>query len=156
MAVTDRFLSAGTKLLVKDTTYRIFAGIINIPGPQITTEDIDATELDPYQNSTTTPAAIEMIKKWVAGWTDLGELTLECNFTAQEYIFALAKQIARTPCYFKINLRNGYTIGLYGYIKGLSADLQIGEQAKMPVTIKLTDGLIFAQTGSGTETGWGA
>lgn len=155
MAATDRFLAAGTKILVKDTTFRIFAGIVNIPGPSMSTEDIDATELDPYQGSTTTPAAIEMVKQWLAGWTDLGEIAFEMNFTQQEWVFALAKQRARTELYFKINLRNGYSILLKGYIKGLSGDFQIGDLAKAPCTIKLND-VQFASTGSGTETGWGS
>ena len=152
---TNRFLSAGTKMLVKDTgAYRVFAGIINIPGPSLEMEPVETTELDPYQGSTTTPAAVQLIKTFVGGWTDLGELAFEMNMTSQEYAFALTNMLALSKLQWKIALRNGYTIGMTGLIKGLEGDLQIGELSKMTCTIKLTDGILFAQTGSVSELAW--
>jgi len=151
----NRFLSAGTKFLVKDTgVYRILAGIVGIGGPEVTTDDVEATELDPYQDSTTTPAVLTLIKKYLAGWSDIGELNLELNMTSQEYSFTIAMQLARTTTQFKINLRNGWSILIQGYFKGTRTDLQLSELAKAPVTIKLTDAIYFAQTGSAQEIAW--
>lgn len=155
----NRFLAAGTKFHVYDTTtdpvgYRVSVGIVNIPGPELATDDVEATELDPYQDTITTAAAIQLIKKWVAGWTDLGEIAFEVNMTSQEFAFYLGQQLARNVVYFKIVLRNGYNILIKGYVKGLGANLQVGELAKMPLTIKLTDAIKFVAYGSADDIAW--
>lgn len=149
MSGTSRNFSGGTKLKVKVAgVFRDIMGITSIPGFTTTTDDVEATELDPYAGLSTTPAVYKFIKKKLAGWVDLGELSFEANITADEYTSVNAYQLAGTDLYFRIDLRSGYSIGVYGHFKSVAVSNQPTELSKMPVTISLTDQMWFGAIGS--------
>ena len=154
MSATSRTFSGGTKLKVYDpgaTAWRDILGIVNIPGLAPATEDVEATELDPYAGGSTTPAVYQFIKRTIAGWTDLGELELEANMTAQEYSALQGWQLANTATYWRIDFRSGYTVGMFGYVKKVGIASQQTELVKAPVTIKLTDLIFFGLTSTLTS-----
>lgn len=157
MSATSKDHAAGTRVYVLDGTWRQVMGIKNIPGFGMQSDDIDATELDPYAGVSTTPTTYNLIKKTVAGWIDLGELSLEAFMTADEFADLLGFQLAGTDLYFRIDLRSGYSIGLYGHVKGLNFSAPQAELVQAPVTIKLTERIRFGTTAALTHvsTGWG-
>lgn len=141
---TARNFGAGTKLKVKEvSTWRDVLGITSIGGFTPTSDDVDATEVDPYAGSSTTPATYNFIKKTIAGWVELGELTFDANLTGGEYAALLALQLAGTDVRWRIDFRTGYSVGLYGHVKSVGMSNAPTELTKMPVTIKLTDSIIF-------------
>lgn len=139
----------------KGGTFADFAGIVAIPGPNLETDEVETTELDPYQGLTT-PAAYVFIKKFIGGWTNLGEIDLECNFTQVQFAAALTAELARTNLYWRIDFRNGYSFCSVGFIKGLGANAALEDIVKMAVKIKLTDGVLFSTSDDTLVTGWGA
>jgi hypothetical protein len=157
MSATDRPFSGGTKLKWRDSgSFVDIAGIISIGATNFTPDDVDATELDPYELLATTPAAYVLIKKFVAGFIDLGELPVEANLTGGQYAALFASQLVGEEQFWRIDFRSGYSLCVRGYIKGLGVDAKMSDLVKMPFAIKLSTGVVFALTTDASVTGWGA
>ncbi len=153
---TLRPFSGGTKMqwvvgapgsIATDAELTDFGGVVGIGASNLQSDDVETTELDPYQgipeDDPDYPVTPFFIKTFIAGFVDMGELPLEVNFTAAQYILALEAQLSRYSIEFRIGFRNGYTVRFSGYIKGLGLDAKASDLVKMPVTIKL-DGSVFS------------
>lgn len=146
---TSRVFAGGTKLRVLDTTWRDFVGTVNLPGFEPQAGEVEATELAPA-------VAGVYIKSFEAGWIDLGDLTVEGNWTEGEFAKLLAWQVARTKLYWLIQLTNGYSIGVYGWVKSLGIAAQQTDLAKLPIVIRLTEKLpVVGDTTTSVITNWG-
>ena len=143
MAAPTRPPAGGTTLKVKiSSAWTIQVGVVSISGPDVQTGEVDTTELDPYSESSTTPAleSYELFKTFVAGWNNAGELAVEANLINATFAALYALQCAGTSAPIAIHFRNGYAFYCASaFIKGLGTNAAMGDElVKMPFSIKLS------------------
>lgn len=153
---TARPIAPGTKVRLRfcylGTTFTLnpawseFIGVTGVPGPDMSADSIDMTEIDPYSEVSTTPATefYSLFKQFRQGWKDGGEVTMECNLTQQMYSYVATAFQYGFYGYFAVHFRNGYAFVGWGFVSGLGQNANEGSVAvKMPVTFKLSGAPAF-------------
>lgn len=146
MAKTGRLVAAGTKFfgnLTGTTPLAQIAGIVSLGGPSMTADNIDITELDPYEGTSTLPANPEFWKEFVAGWRDLGQVELTMNFTRAQWSTLLTYFRRGNTGDWEIRLRNGDVMAFSGHIPAVGSSFEKDGMIQNTITIKGTGALTF-------------
>lgn len=135
-----RVVAAGTKLkadFVGEGAASQLIGVESIGSLDGTADQIDLTELDPYEGEVI-PANPEFFKTYTAGWRDGGQIVFNCNMDDATYQRLEQAWRRGENADFSLELRNGASFTFTGFITALGVAFDKMALVTTPVTIKLT------------------
>jgi len=138
---TERVLAAGTRIYAQgdgEGSAAQVAAIVSISGPEQSAEQVDLTELDPYEGLSTQPAQPEFFKLFLAGWRDAGQVTLSANFTQGSYARVKPWFDKGLNAAWYIQTRLGTQFPFTAFISGLAKTFEQGDLVKANITLKIT------------------
>ena len=149
MAITSIVVAAGTKLYCDDGaggSYAQVARVVTLNPPNMTAAEIDVTELDPYDGTTTLPTNPEFWQRFIAGWRNAGEAGFTLNMTQSNWQQMQVFYRRGTTVGWKIFLRNGTILPFSGFLKGLQMTAEKEGVITAVASIKLDGSVEFTTT----------
>lgn len=145
MYKAGRVLAAGTKLFaaLHSGTLDQLGGVVSIGGPNMSTESVDVTELDPYEGTSTLPANPEFFKEFVAGWRDTGAVEMTVNFTRATFANLLTWYRRGNDVDIEVRTRNGDVLAVVGHVTAVGFTREMNQLIQCPITIKVTGAPTF-------------
>lgn len=138
---TERILAAGTRVFAQgggESTPTQVAAVVSLGGPEQSAEQVDVTELDPYEGLSTQPSEPEFFKLFIAGWRDGGQVTLNCNFTQGSYARIKPWFDKGLTAAWYIQTRLGTQFPFNAFISGLAKTFEQGDLIKANLTLKIS------------------
>lgn len=114
-------------------TFAVIPEVTNIPLPEEQQDYVEVTSLDSPNG----------YREYLKGLKDLGEITMEANYTRAGWQQQKTDEAAQAATYYRITLSNGDKFEFQGFPKVSLADGDIAGKVPMTITIRGTGDVTF-------------